>query len=108
MSFIRDKEKSLQQLRRFCTQSKIVGWCSNMWFGGLVQSYPLHFLFYTQYSTYFKGSKEAAKKFLQDKFHYRLEHLLQLPIEETDINTIEEMLEKLDTLVNEKKKQRDN
>ena len=44
MSFIKNKEQSLKQLRDFCSRNKVYGWCSNMWYHGLKNAYPLEFL----------------------------------------------------------------
>jgi hypothetical protein len=42
MSFKINKEQSLKQLRDFCSRNKVYGWCSNMWYHGLKNAYPLN------------------------------------------------------------------
>ena len=38
--------KNIEQLKWFCNQDKIYGWCSNVWFNSLVTRYPWHYLIF--------------------------------------------------------------
>jgi hypothetical protein len=76
---------------------------SHWWFNGLVNAYPLHFLFYSQFSSGFSGTKKAAKERIIARFQKKVELMLDYPITEKQISTIERMWSDLDELINESK-----
>ncbi|MBM3455056.1 MAG: hypothetical protein FJX80_07905 [Bacteroidetes bacterium] len=54
------KTRSSSKLRQFCSNPP-QGMISFLWFNGLVSAYHLQFLLYSQFSTYFVGTKKTAK-----------------------------------------------
>lgn len=55
------KEKSLLKLREFCSNPP-QGMVSHWWFNGLVNAFPLHFLYYSQFSKNFIETKSQKQK----------------------------------------------
>ena len=107
MSFIRNKQQSLKQLRDFCSRNKVYGWCSNMWFHGLKNAYPLEFLLFTQYSTNHPNSRIFAKNRFSDKVNLKIQKLLEFSLEQEDVdylNSITTELEDRITLKNQQTK----
>ncbi len=107
MQSTHSKSKSLRQLREFCAKPP-KGMISYWWFNGLVNAYPLHFLFFTQFSTGFKGTKESARKSILSRFQKRVETLLIYPTSEKQISDIERILTELDEIIKEAKQINNN
>lgn len=99
--------KSLKKLRYFCANQPH-GMVSHWWFNGLVNAYPLHFLFFTQFSIGFKGTKESARKNILARFQKRVEKLLEYPITEKQISDVEKLLNELDEMIKEAKQSNNN
>jgi len=93
------KKKSLRKLREFCS-SPPQGMISYWWFNGLVNAYPLHFLYYSQFSKDFIGTKKTAREKILFKFEHKVKQLLRYPISENEIEVVEEIWDKLDELIN--------
>ena len=108
MSFIRNKEESLKVLRGFCSQTKVVGWCSNMWYNGLKNAYPLEFLLYTQYSTTHPNSRIFAKNRFSDKLNLKIQKLLEFSLELEDVDYLNSITTELDDRITQKEKQLKN
>ena len=108
MSFIRNKEQSLKQLKEFCSQTKVVGWCSNMWYNGLKNAYPLEFLLFTQYSTNHPNSRIFAKNRFSDKVNLKIQKLLEFSLEQEDVDYLNSITIELDNRINQKEKQLKN
>jgi hypothetical protein len=108
MSFKKNKEQSLKQLRDFCSRIKVYGWCSNMWYHGLKSAYPLEFLLYTQYSTNHPNSRIFAKKGFSDKVNLKIQKLLEYPLEEDDVEYLNSICNQLDDRISQKEKQLKN
>jgi hypothetical protein len=107
MSTTHSKIKSLMKLRYFCANPPY-GMVSHWWFNGLVNAYPLHFLFYSQFSNKFPGTKKVAKERIQTRFQKKVELLLEYPITEKQIYTIERIWTELEDLINESKQINNN
>ena len=108
MSFIRNKEQSLKQLRDFCSRNKVYGWCSNMWYNGLKNAYPLEFLLYTQYSTIHSNSRIFAKNRFSDKVNLKIQKLLEFSLEQEDVDYLNSIITQLDEKISQKEKQLKN
>ena len=108
MSFIRNKEQSLKQLRDFCSRNKVYGWCSNMWYNGLKNAYPLEFLLYTQYSTTHPNSRIFAKNRFSDKVNLKIQKLLDYQLEQKDVDYFNSIMTDLDDRITLKEKQLKN
>ena len=108
MSFIRNKEESLKKLREFCSQTKVVGWCSNMWYNGLKNSYPLEFIFYTQFSTKPSIGREYAKNRFSDKVNLKIQKLLEFSLVQEDVDYLNSITTQLDERISQKEKQLKN
>ena len=108
MSFIRNKELSLKQLRDFCSRNKVYGWCSNMWYNGLKNAYPLEFLLYTQYSTTHPNSRIFAKNRFSDKVNLKIQKLLEFSLEQEDVDYLNSITTQLDERITLKEKQLKN
>jgi hypothetical protein len=108
MSYKKNKEQSLKQLRDFCSRIKVYGWCSNMWYNGLKSAYPLEFLLYTQYSTNHPNSRIFAKKGFSDKVNLKIQKLLEYPLEEEDVYYLYSITNQLDNRITQKEKQLKN
>lgn len=108
MSFIRNKEESLKKLRGFCSQTKVVGWCSNMWYEGLKNAYPLEFIFYTQFSTKLSLGRDYAKKVFTNKVDLAVKKLLEYPLEEDDLKYLNAITTDLNDRIKQKEKQLKN
>ena len=108
MSFIRNKEQSLKQLRDFCSRNKVYGWCSNMWYNGLKNAYPLEFLLYTQYSTTHPNSRIFAKNRFSDKVNLKIQKLLEFSLEQEDVDYLYSITTQLDERITLKEKQLKN
>ena len=76
MSYKINKVQSLKQLSDFCSRNKVYGWCSNMWYHGLKNAYPLEFLLFTQYSTNHPNSRIFAKNIYSNKVNLKIQKLL--------------------------------
>jgi len=107
MSTTNSKTKSLTKLRYFCANPPH-GMVSHWWFNGLFNSYPLHFLLYSQFSSGFSRSKKAAKERILARFQKKVELMLNFPITEKQISTIERMWTELDELIYESKQINNN
>lgn len=90
MSKTKSKSESLRKLRQFCAE-KPQGMYSYWWFNGLVNAYPLHFLFYSQFSTILTKRQQDAKDSVQVQFKYRVKRLLEYPVSEIEIDSLEKM-----------------
>ena len=108
MSFIRNKEQSLKQLRDFCSRNKVYGWCSNMWYHGLKNAYPLEFLLFTQYSTNHPNSREFAKNLFTKKVNLKIQKLLDYQLEQKDVDYFNSIMTDLDDRITLKEKQLKN
>ena len=108
MSFIINKEQSLKQLRDFCSRNKVYGWCSNMWYHGLKNAYPLEFLLYTQYSTNHPNSRTCAKNRFSDKVNLKIQKLLDYQLEQEDVDYLNSITTQLDERITQKEKQLKN
>jgi hypothetical protein len=108
MSFKKNKEQSLKQLRDFCSRSKVYGWCSNMWFHGLKNAYPLEFLLYTQYSTNHPNSRIFTKNRFLDKVNLKIQKLLEFSLEQEDVDYLNSIISQLDDRISQNEKQLKN
>lgn len=108
MSLIRNKEQSLKQLRDFCSRNKVYGWCSNMWYNGLKNAYPLEFLLYTQYSTTHSNSRIFAKNRFSDKVNLKIQKLLEFSLEQQDVDYLNSISTQLDERISQKEKKLKN
>ena len=108
MSFIKNKEQSLKQLRDFCSRNKVYGWCSNMWFHGLNNAYPLDFLLFTQYSTNHLNSRIFAKTKFSDKVNLKIQKLLEFSLEQEDVDYLNTIVSQFDERITQKEKQLKN
>ena len=108
MSFIKNKEQSLKQLRDFCSRNKVYGWCSNMWYHGLKNAYPLEFLLYTQYSTTHPNSRIFAKNRFSDKVNLKIQKLLEFSLEQEDVDYLNSITTQLNERISQKEKQLKN
>jgi len=107
MRVTHSKSFSLKQLRQFCAKPP-QGMISYWWFNGLVNSYPLHFLYYAQFSSGFPGTKKMAKEQILARFQKKVESIIDYPITEKQISTIERMWTELDELIYESKQINNN
>ena len=105
MSFIKNKEQSLKQLRDFCSRNKVYGWCSNMWYHGLKNAYPLEFLLFTQYSTNHLNSRIFAKTKFSDKVNLKIQKLLEFSLEQEDVDSLNSIISQLDDRITQKNQQ---
>ena len=108
MSFIRNKQQSLKQLRDFCSRNKVYGWCSNMWYHGLKNAYPLDFLLFTQYSTNHPNSRVFAKNLFSKKVNLKIQKLLEFSLEQIDVDYLNSITTELDVRITQKEKQLKN
>jgi hypothetical protein len=108
MSFIKNKDQSLKQLRDFCSRIKVYGWCSNMWYNGLKNTYPLEFLLYTQYSTNHTNSRVFAKTLFSNKVNLKIQKLLEYQLEQKDVDYLNSITTDLDFRITQKEKQLKN
>jgi hypothetical protein len=97
----------LKKLRYFCSNPPF-GMVSHWWFNGLVNAFPLHFLYYSQFSKNFVGTKKTAKEKILFRFEHKVKVLLEYPISEREIEIIEEIWEKLDELIKVNKEIQNN
>ena len=103
-----NKEQSLKQLRDFCSRNKVYGWCSNMWYNGLKNAYPLEFLLYTQYSINHPNSRTFAKTRFSDKVNLKIQKLLEFSLEQEDVDYLNSITTQLDERITQKEKQLKN
>jgi hypothetical protein len=103
-----NKEQSLKQLRDFCSRNKVYGWCSNMWYHGLKNAYPLEFLLYTQYSTTHPNSRIFAKNRFSDKVNLKIQKLLEFSLVQEDVDYLNSIMSQLDDRISQKEKQLKN
>ena len=108
MSYKINKEQSLKQLRDFCSRNKVYGWCSNMWFHGLKNAYPLEFLLFTQYSTNHPNPRIFVKTLFSKKVNLKIQKLLDYQLEEEDIDYLNSINTQLDDRITQKEKQLKN
>lgn len=102
-----DNGKSLWKLRELCT-SPPQGMISYWWFNGLVNSFPLHFLYYSQFSKDFIGTKKRAREKIIERFRIKIENILKYPVRESQIQKIEKIWEELDMILTESKQIQNN
>ena len=103
-----NKEESLKVLSGFCSLNKVYGWCSNMWFHGLKNVYPLEFLLFTQYSTNHPNSRIFAKNRFSDKVNLKIQKLLEFSLEQEDVDYLNSITTELDDRITQKEKQLKN
>ncbi len=107
MRVTHSKSFSLKKLRQFCAKPP-QGMLSNWWFNGLVSSYPLHFLYYAQFSSGFSGTKQMAKEKILARFQKKIESILNYPITVRQISAIERIWTELDEIMKEAKQINNN
>ena len=100
-----NKEQSLKQLRDFCSRNKVYGWCSNMWYHGLKNAYPLEFLLYTQYSTTHPNSRLFSKTIFSNKINREIGKLLEYHVEQEDVDYLNSIISQLEDRITQKKLQ---
>ena len=100
-----NKEQSLKQLRDFCSRNKVYGWCSNMWYHGLKNAYPLEFLLFTQYSTNHPNSRIFAKTIFSNEINRKIGKLLEYHIEQEDVDYLNSIISQLEDRITQKKLQ---
>lgn len=93
------KHRNLEMLFRFAQQERVVGGCSNMLYNMLANSYPCHFLIYTQYSIGKNGRKDESKNLIKEEINYRIERILSLPLEKNDGELFDYLIDKLDEMI---------
>ena len=98
------KEKNLEMLLRLCEQSKVVGWISNMWYSGLANSYPCHFLIYTQNLDGKNWRKEESKKRIKERINERIDKVLSMPLDKNDGELYEQLISTLDKMIDNREK----
>ncbi len=108
MSYILNKEESLKKLREFCSQTKVIGWVSNMWYNSLKDSNPLEFILYTQFSTKPSLGREYAKKVFSNKVNLKIHKLLDYQLEQEDVDYLNSIITKLSDRISQKEKQLKN
>ena len=108
MSYILNKEESLKKLREFCSQTKVVGWISNMWYNSLKDSNPLEFIFYTQFSNKPSLGREYAKKVFSNKVNLKIHKLLDYQLEQEDVDYLNSITAQLNERITLKEKQLKN
>ncbi len=88
--------KELETLAGFCTQDKISGFCSNLWFNSLVRKYPIHFLFLTEsIENKFLYHEQIARELIKDSFEKRLYKYLEHPLTAQGVNLLEDIYSSL-------------
>jgi hypothetical protein len=96
------KEKYLEILREFCQRPMVVGLCSNLWYGGLSNYYPCHFLIYTQNSKGKEWRKEESKKKIRERINERVNTILSMQLDKNDGELYEQLISKLDKMIEER------
>ena len=102
-----DNSKSLWKLREFCSNPP-QGMISYWWFNGLVNAFPLHFLYYSQFSKDFVGTKERAREKIIERFRFKIENILKYPVNESQIQKIEKLWDEMDMILAENKQIQNN
>ena len=97
-----NKENDLLQLQQFSQQSHVAGWCANVWFNGLVNRYPFHFLVYSKHTIGKEWRKEKAKKNVKGVIITKIDTILSICLEQEDMNTYERLLSTLDDFIQQK------
>ena len=97
-----NKETDLLQLQQFCQQTNIAGWCANVWFNGLINRYPFHFLVYSQNTDGNEWRKDKAKQNIKREMINKIDKILSMYLEEKDIVSYEKLLSNLDDIVLER------
>ena len=105
MSYKINKVQSLKQLSDFCSRNKVYGWCSNMWFHGLKNAYPLDYLLFTQYSTNHPNSRVFAKTLFTKKVNLKIQKLLDYQLEQEDVDYLSSITTELDERITLKETQ---
>ena len=93
------KQNDLKQLLNFCQQSNIVGWCSNIWFNGLVSRYPCAFLIYSQHDNTMQWKREQATNQIKQRIINRVDKILSMPLELNDEDLYENLINTLDDII---------
>ena len=98
-----NKENDLLQLQQFCQQTNIAGWCANVWFNGLINRYPFHFLVYSQNSDSNERRKDKAKQNIKRELVNKIDKILSRSLEEKDIVAYDKLLSNLDDIIIKRK-----
>lgn len=98
----KDNCDSLRKLRDFCARPPR-GMCAHWWFNGLVNAFPMHFLYYTQFASGFQGTKKNAREKILSSLRSKMEELLKYPVTEQDIAAFERIIQELDDLAGTKR-----
>ena len=96
---IQNKETDLLQLIQFINQDNAVGWCANIWFNGLVNKYPFHFLVYAQKTKSNGWRKEKAIENIKRELNDKIDKILLLSLEQKDIDAYEKLLSNLNEFI---------
>jgi len=94
-----NKETDLLQLQQFCQQTNFAGWCANVWFNGLVNRYPFHFLVYSKNTDVNEWRKDKAKQNIKSEIVDKIDKILSMSLEEKDILAFEKLLTTLDDII---------
>lgn len=100
-----NKETDLLQLLRFINQDNAVGWCANIWFNGLVNKYPFHYLVYAQNTNRNEWRKEKAKENIKRELNDKIDKILSLSLQQKDIDAYEKLLSNLNEFIIKNEKQ---
>jgi len=82
--------------------------CSNMWYHGLKNAYPLEFLLYTQYSTNHPNSRVFAKTIFSKKVNLKIQKLLEFRLDHEDVDYLNSIISQIDDRITQKEKQLKN
>jgi hypothetical protein len=95
-------ENDLIKLKVFASQSKISGYVSNLWFGGLVSKYPFEYLLFSQEYDFQQFKKEQTKEQIKNRFLLKLDKILKGKLTEKEVCDLKIIMSLVDNISSKK------
>ena len=103
-----EKHKELVELKRLISETRNLGWFTNMWFNHLIEKYPWEYLMFNQYNSVTTGKKPQTTEILKEQWISRLLEIQKLPLNQKDIDFLNGVVNQLDSYIIRKKSEINN
>ena len=95
-------DNDLRKLKHFAEQPKIIGYVSNLWFGGLVSRYPFEYLFFSQEFGFQQYKKEQTKEQIKNRLVLKLDKILKSKLNYEDVTDLKKIMSLVDNISSKK------
>jgi hypothetical protein len=96
------KENDLRKLMDFASKSKISGYVSNLWFGGLVCKYPFDYLLFSQEYDFQQFKKEQTREQIKNRLLLKINKILNGKLTEEEVYDLKIIMSLVDNIFSKK------